>query len=343
MSGITFSILGAPELLPLKTKQRTTEMDQGERQRPKSLLGSVKNSLSKKQSNPRQQQPHPHATNVAPATRRPVGVSANPFHSPSSFDAPPPYSPASPPTPPYSPASIQAPQISNASQSRSAPVADDAYAFLNDFDTIFLIDDSGSMAGGLWRQTAEAIKAIAPICTEHDADGIDIHFLNHGDSYCNITSASAIQEVFEKVRPGGATPIGRRLNDLFRDYFKKFEPRPDTTKPINIICITDGVPGDNLEGTLIQAAKRLDKLDAPASQVGVQFFQVGSDPEATTYLKELDDGLADIARDRDMRDMVDTIPFLGENGTTLSGAGILKVVLGAVTRRLDRRSKELHR
>jgi uncharacterized protein YegL len=201
------------------------------------------------------------------------------------------------------------------------------------------------MAGSLWRQTADALMTITPICTAHDADGIDIHFLNHPQTphHRNITSASTVREIFQTVRPGGATPIGRTLNDIFSQYLSDYQARPKTTKPINIICITDGVPTDDLEGPLIQAAKKLDRLEAPAWQVGVQFFQVGSDPEATKHLKELDDDLADIANDRDMRDIVDTVPFLGQSGTALSGAGILKVVLGAVTRRLDRKSKELHR
>ena len=59
-------------------------------------------------------------------------------------------------------------------------------------------------------------------------------------------------------------------------------------------------------------------------------------------IKEVEDELADIAG-QDLRDIVDTVPFSVE-GRKLTGEGILKVVLGAVNRRLDRKkSKELHR
>ncbi|KAK3077221.1 hypothetical protein LTS18_010880, partial [Coniosporium uncinatum] len=51
-----------------------------------------------------------------------------------------------------------------------AAADDDPYAFLSTFDTLFLIDDSGSMAGRSWRETAAALEAITPICTAHDAD-----------------------------------------------------------------------------------------------------------------------------------------------------------------------------
>jgi len=228
--------------------------------------------------------------------------------------------------------------------SQATPVDDNAYAFLDTFDTVFLIDDSGSMAGGLWRQTAEALMTIAPICTAHDEDGIDIYFINNPGKYKNVRSASRVQEIFETVRPGGATNIGQRLNTLLvKDYLHDYETKPDTTKPMNLICITDGEPTDDDEAPLIDTAERLDDLRAPAWQVGIQFFQVGSDQKAARHLKRLDDDLAKYStRDR-MRDIVDTVPFTNANGGRLSADGILKVVLGAVTRRLDRNSEDLHR
>ena len=61
--------------------------------------------------------------------------------------------------------------------STRAPEADDPYAFLASFDTVFLIDDSGSMQGKSWRETKDALETIIPVCVQHDADGIDVHFL----------------------------------------------------------------------------------------------------------------------------------------------------------------------
>ena len=58
---------------------------------------------------------------------------------------------------------------------------------LRDYDTVFLIDDSGSMnkeeKNGLtrWEQTREVLKHITPEVTQRDADGIDIYFLNMPD------------------------------------------------------------------------------------------------------------------------------------------------------------------
>jgi uncharacterized protein YegL len=338
------------EPVPFHSHGRTSTMESR-----RSIFGSLKQTLSRNKQATSKDTPqvsHPQAKSVSTPTRRPgihrcsfhcgersltrhsVAPSSNPFHSASSFDAP----------PAYSPAPNAAPQPALVSSS-DRNVVDDAYAFLDKFDTIFLIDDSGSMAGGRWRQTADALMTITPVCTAHDEDGVDIYFLNQAElpGHRNVKSAGAVQQIFNSVRPGGSTLTGTRLDGILRNYLKRYAKAPETTKPINIICITDGEPTDDVEGPIVQTAKKLDRLDAPAWQIGIQFFQVGNDPMATKHLKQLDDELAEISGDGDLRDMVDTVPFTNAEGARLSGDGILKVVLGAVTRRLDRKSKELHR
>lgn len=200
------------------------------------------------------------------------------------------------------------------------------------------------MAGRSWRETGKALETITPICTERDADGIDIYFLNHPDAfYGNVTAASTVIEIFQTVRPSGATPTGQRLQKILKPYLQRYEKDPDTTKPINVIVITDGEPSDDVEAPIIACAKKLDKLDAPAWQVGIQFFQVGKEVGAREALKQLDDGLREASGDDELRDIVDTVPFTADDDAELTGAGIMKVVLGSVNRRLDRQSKDLHR
>ncbi|KAF2849100.1 hypothetical protein T440DRAFT_399857 [Plenodomus tracheiphilus IPT5] len=270
---------------------------------------------------------------ASPTTRRPGSNRSSMNHPSSTTEAPPAYTPG--------PASqMDAPRSASVATSTDS----DPYAFLKSFDTVFLVDDSGSMAGRSWKETASALEMITPICTARDADGVDIYFLNHPDSsiYCNITSPSTIVEIFQTVRPGGATPTGQRLNKILRPYLQRYERDPESTKPINIIVITDGEPSDDVESPIIQAAKKLDKLDAPAWQVGIQFFQVGKEPGAREHLKQLDDGLKEISGDDDLRDIVDTVPYAGEGDSVLSAAGILKVVIGAIHRKHDRNSRDLH-
>ncbi|KAK6497475.1 hypothetical protein TWF481_011883 [Arthrobotrys musiformis] len=210
--------------------------------------------------------------------------------------------------------------------------ADDPYTFLRDFDTVVVVDDSGSMSGGRWNQTAAALSAVVPIITFYDSDGIDVYFLNAPDRphNHNIRTPAQVMEIFSTVKPQGSTPTGRALKRILEPYMEKYERNPNRVKPLNIIVITDGVPTDDVESHIVKYARKLDRLDADLTQVGIQFFQIGSDPEATVALRELDDALGEM---RDVRDMVDTVPWTG----SLEGERMLKVVLGAVNKRLDRK------
>ncbi|KAL5094322.1 hypothetical protein Trisim1_006911 [Trichoderma cf. simile WF8] len=231
---------------------------------------------------------------------------------------------------------------------------EDPFAFLSYFDTIFVIDDSGSMTTGKrWEEVAGVLRAITPICTAHDKDGIDLYFLNHKSKaentpegkapygYYNIETPEEITEIFRKVKPNGMTPTGSRLRSILRPYVGGL-PTPkdksrniDDVKPINIIVITDGEPSDDPNLVIKKYAEDLDRLDAPVHQVGIQFFQVGDAPKAAEALQELDDFA------KSFRDMVDTVswdanPSRPFRPKTLSADTILKVVLGAVIRRLDK-------
>lgn len=79
------------------------------------------------------------------------------------------------------------------------------------------------------------------------------------------------------------------------------------------------------------AARRLDAGRFPTSQVGIQFVQIGDDPDATEALRELDD---DLAGRHGCRDIVDTTPF---SGAHLDGNTLSKILLGGINKRVDKR------
>ncbi|KAH6680702.1 hypothetical protein B0J14DRAFT_579171 [Halenospora varia] len=309
--------------------------------------------------------------NPAPATRRPDRPGMNAFTTPSN-EPPPAYTPS--PVEPTgqnlndqlaeldisSPSSVQMPMPQLAVPAGPATdtrAGEDPYSFLSTFDTTLLIDDSGSMAGRSWREVAQALVTIAPIVTQHDSDGIDVYFMNHKSTnpgapadgvapggYRGIKRADTITEIFQRVSPYGGTPTGTRVHNILKPYLAKLErftAEGKDLKPLNLIVLTDGVPSDDVESVLLSAAKKLDKLDAPPFQVGVQFFQVGNEPGAKRALEELDDELCNLV-EGGVRDIVDTVTWTGglstsEGGVGLTGDGILKAVLGAVVKRLDRR------
>ncbi|KAI8625444.1 hypothetical protein F5Y19DRAFT_264530 [Xylariaceae sp. FL1651] len=248
----------------------------------------------------------------------------------------------------------------------TASTTDDPYAFLSFFDTVFLIDDSYSMKDGWpltrWEETGKALRAIVPICTQHDQDGIDVYFLNNenfmdrkGDpkkgvaprGYRHIQTPERVEQLFKDTSPSGSTPTAERLGSIIRTYVSRYEAEFKRTKddtclnPLNIIVITDGQPNDEiaLQNMLIEQAQKLDAISAPYHQVGVQFFQVGNDRQAALSLAKLDDQLGDyVGKGKELRDMVDTSTFSDASGKgELTADDILKVVLGSVVKRLDRK------
>lgn len=267
---------------------------------------------------------------------------------------PPPYSEISRHAP-VTPASIVTPTPSTQNTSPD----DSMYEFLKDFDTIFLVDDSASMYGRRWKDAEAAISAITPICTKHDPDGIDIYFLNHRNrrhpsrAYLNVKSVSEVREIFSVAEPTGGTRVARRLDDILSPYLARVEKMATAetdkwgklkdpslaVRPINIISITDGEFSDDVESVVVDAATRLDEVKAKSYQVGIQFVQIGDDPRARRDLQELDDGLAQARSDRKMRDIVDTVPWKGSSNGAFTKDYLLKVVLGSVNKRLDRREE----
>ncbi|KAG6373860.1 hypothetical protein JVT61DRAFT_6012 [Boletus reticuloceps] len=217
---------------------------------------------------------------------------------------------------------------------------------LRTYDTVVIMDDSGSMQiEGRWEQACEALSELAQIAATYDRDGIDIHFLNHPTCGMNIKDPKGVRHLFRHVQPEGPTPIANKLDILVGDYVDKLERagrrkhKGDALalrqiKPVNFIVITDGVPTDEPMDSIVSLARRLDHEHVPLAQVGIQFVQIGNDKEATEFLKQLDDDLSGIFG---VRDIVDTTPYLG---TSLTATMLIKILLGGINRRVDRRGGE---
>ncbi|KAI5840915.1 hypothetical protein BZA05DRAFT_242272 [Tricharina praecox] len=226
---------------------------------------------------------------------------------------------------------------------------EDAYQMLQRFDTVLVVDDSASMTEH-WDATRKALESVATVALKHDQDGLDVYFMNHPEhSAWNVRSAAHIRRLFALVEPSGITPTGECLDDILRDYLDRYAASKNAytpasspvsphapalkLKPLNILVLTDGEPTDDPESVIVDAARQLERLNAPLHQVGIQFLQIGDEPGAREALEELDDALAAV---HGIRDMVDTTRYSAENGE-ISGEVLLKAMLGGVNRRLDRK------
>ncbi|KAI2464738.1 hypothetical protein F4781DRAFT_57358 [Annulohypoxylon bovei var. microspora] len=239
----------------------------------------------------------------------------------------------------------------------------DPYAFLAYFDTVFLIDDSAAMAEH-WEAVGQLLEQVGAICAERDRDGVDVYFVNHRPrgyylyaalghkerrgGYFNIGAEAGagdmcdnVAGIFRAVRPHGGCRLDHRLNAILSPYVEEYTRRVrdgtqqgQNLRPLNLIVITTGVTDDNPFDTLIEIARTLDLYKAPQYQVGVQFFRVGDDDAGRRAMDFADNGLAQTLN---FRDMVDTVTWTREPGE-LSADAVLKVVLGAVERSIDKPS-----
>ncbi|KAF7553051.1 hypothetical protein G7Z17_g3924 [Cylindrodendrum hubeiense] len=231
------------------------------------------------------------------------------------------------------------------------------------FDTMFLVDDSVHMQP-YWGDVKTLIERIAPICAQHDPDGIDLYFVNHrpGGLLAKLPGLQSIRKsgytriggfvgnmlltekgaqvgaIFDSVKPAGKCNMGARLGGLLKWYCDKFKAG-DEKAALNIVVLTAGQFDDDIKAPLITAARMLDEMKAPMHQAGVQLFRLGGPNIARQKtLQHLDD---ELHKEAATRDIVDTVTWSG-HGESMSDAELLKVVLGAVIKKIDMRASELH-
>lgn len=214
---------------------------------------------------------------------------------------------------------------------------EDPLAILARYDTILLIDDSGSMSfQNRWREAGTAVAGLADALVRYDSDGIDVYFLNSIEYLRNVVSATQVNRLFERVAPiGPCTPTDVRVEQLLNIYLDRLEHGKANNlppvKPLNLIIITDGQADDPdaLAYVLSGITERLDRGRFPLNQLGVQFIQIGNDRNAAKFLQSLDDDLRSTANTR--RDIVDTTPYQGRVTTDF----IIKSLLGGINKRID--------
>ncbi|GAA5842258.1 hypothetical protein JCM11251_006760 [Rhodosporidiobolus azoricus] len=210
---------------------------------------------------------------------------------------------------------------------------EDRLAPLARYDTVILVDDSPSMTE-YWQETKDALMGCVNACAKYDKDGIDLFFMNNEDCKLhNVTSPEVVASAFDEIQPFGSTPTGVIMDEILRTYVEEVEDAKTTKtrmKPMLLLVLTDGRADDPdmVKDIIIEFAQRLDEIRAPPYQLGIQFIQLGEDPDAQAFLQELDD---ELKPQLGVRDMVDTTPYQG----SITPEFILKAALGAVVKSID--------
>ncbi|MGE5659349.1 MAG: vWA domain-containing protein [Actinomycetota bacterium] len=199
---------------------------------------------------------------------------------------------------------------------------------LNDRDYTLIIDKSGSMAtkdqaGGRsrWTVMQESTLALANKCEELDPDGITVYlFSGRFKRYDQVTS-NKVAQIFLENEPSGTTDLAGVLQDALNHYFQRKAAGQTKINGETILVVTDGEPDDRkaVMKAIIEASRRLDRDE----ELAISFIQVGTAPEATKFLKVLDDELQGAGA---KFDIVDTVTMEDMEGMTLT-----EVLLNAIT------------
>lgn len=185
---------------------------------------------------------------------------------------------------------------------------------LKTYDTVFLIDDSPSMAGEKWDLVKEILDCSTAIAAEHDPNGIDMHFLNDTNSNKdNIEDPAIATKIHHEVVLGGTTPLLDQLTRHLNHYLWSYNQNRGTLnfKGLNLIILTDGEPDAESEDEsdisdqedakktasvyrlirkkIVDTAKDLDTANAAKNQVGIQFCQIGNEDNVEEFFKYLDE------------------------------------------------------
>ncbi|NJR21807.1 MAG: VWA domain-containing protein [Richelia sp. CSU_2_1] len=199
---------------------------------------------------------------------------------------------------------------------------------LQNRDYTIIIDKSGSMytkdqMGGKsrWFLMQESTIALANKCEELDPDGMTVYlFSGRFKRYDNVTAAKVVQ-IFQENEPSGATNMAVVLQDALNDYFRRKASGKTKANGETILVVTDGEPDDRKDvmKVIIEASRKIDRDE----ELAISFIQVGNAPEATKFLKILDDELQSAGA---KFDIVDTVTMDDMEGMTLT-----EVLLNAIT------------
>jgi uncharacterized protein with von Willebrand factor type A (vWA) domain len=180
---------------------------------------------------------------------------------------------------------------------------------MKDRDYTLILDKSGSMStpdqqGGKsrWEIAQESTLALARKCEQFDPDGITVYvFSGKFKRYDDVTAAK-VSQIFLENDPAGTTNLASVLQDATNNYFQRKAKGQTKPEGETIVVVTDGEPDDRraVFEVIINATRQMERDE----ELAISMIQVGSDPQATKFLKALDDQLQGVGAKFDICDTV---------------------------------------
>ena len=176
-------------------------------------------------------------------------------------------------------------------------------------DYTLIIDKSGSMstpdqAGGKsrWEIMQESTLALARKCEQFDPDGMTVYLFSGKFKRFDDVTSDKVAQIFMENDPAGTTNLAGVLKDATDNYFKRKAAGQTKANGETILVVTDGEPDDRkaVFEVIVNASQQMEKDE----ELGISIVQVGSDAQATKFLKALDDQMESIGAKFDICDTV---------------------------------------
>ncbi|KAK6334560.1 hypothetical protein TWF730_003774 [Orbilia blumenaviensis] len=216
-------------------------------------------------------------------------------------------------------------------QSDSEEEGAESLSRLENFHTVFIVDDTDSMilpAYGnytqqqqvppgfqgetRWQMVVEALEHIADLAMRYDESGIDVYFMCRTRHLRRgIKKPDELHDLIKRIEIGrgsGPTKFKPALRPILERYISSYRQAVNSgqsaPRQMDLIYLTDGAASDKeaTEKLIVETARTLRDLNAPERQIGIQFVQIGEDRQATEFLRHLDNDL----RAQGVDDIVDT-------------------------------------
>jgi uncharacterized protein with von Willebrand factor type A (vWA) domain len=166
---------------------------------------------------------------------------------------------------------------------------------LKNRDYTLIIDKSGSMAAtdlpdgkSRWAAAQDAALALASQCEQFDPDGIAVYLFSDGFQRNDNVQSGKVAPIFAGNLPDGGTNLAGVLKDATESYFQRKAAGQAKQNGEAIFVITDGESDrEAVTKVVLEASNRMDR----AKELEIFFIQIGSDSQATQFLKRLGEEL----------------------------------------------------
>lgn len=109
-------------------------------------------------------------------------------------------------------------------------------------------------------------------------------------------------QIFQENDPSGTTDLAGVLKHATDDYLQRKSSNKTKPNGETILVVTDGEPDDRkaVMKVIIEVSRKIERDE----ELAISFIQVGADPNATRFLKILDDELQSAGAKFDICDTI---------------------------------------